>query len=69
MNKTFLFAVLALCGVVYGDEAGSPASSDVAVSYHKQIRPIFQARCQGCHQPARARANGHYDMTDFAAMI
>ena len=29
-------------------EAGAP------VSYYKQIRPIFQAHCQGCHQPAKA---------------
>ena len=24
------------------------------VSYYKQVRPIFQAHCQGCHQPAKA---------------
>ena len=37
------------------------------VSYFKQIRPIFQANCQGCHQPAKAR--GGYVMTDFARLI
>src|SRR4051812_5305671 len=37
------------------------------ISYFKQIRPIFQANCQGCHQPAKAK--GGYVMTDFAKMI
>jgi WD40 repeat protein len=33
------------------------------VSYDKQIRPILQAQCQGCHQPAKA--GGRYVMTAF----
>ncbi len=37
------------------------------VSYYKQIRPIFQAQCQGCHQPAKA--GGGYVMTDFARLL
>src|SRR4030095_3843765 len=37
------------------------------VSYFKQIRPIFQAHCQGCHQPAKAK--GGYVMTDFAKLL
>ena len=37
------------------------------VSYYNQIRPIFQAKCQGCHQPAKR--GGEYVMTDFAAML
>ncbi len=37
------------------------------VSYYKDIRPIFQAQCQGCHQPAKAR--GGYVMTDFARLL
>ncbi|HET6407673.1 MAG TPA: c-type cytochrome domain-containing protein [Chthoniobacteraceae bacterium] len=45
------------------------ATADEAkpVSYHKQIRPIFQAHCQGCHQPAKAK--GGYVMTDFAKLL
>ena len=30
------------------------SASGPKVSYDKQIRPIFQAQCQGCHQPAKA---------------
>ena len=37
------------------------------VSYFKKIRPIFQAHCQGCHQPSRAK--GGYVMTDFARLL
>src|SRR5215208_4628957 len=33
------------------------------ISFDKQIRPIFQANCQGCHQPAKA--GGEYVMTTF----
>jgi mono/diheme cytochrome c family protein len=36
------------------------------VSYFKQIRPIFQANCQGCHQPAKAE--GGFVMTEVAKM-
>ncbi len=43
------------------------ASAAVKVSYDKQIRPILQARCQGCHQPAKA--GGNYVMTAFERMV
>ena len=37
------------------------------VSYFRDIRPIFQANCQGCHQPAKPK--GGYVMTDFAKLL
>lgn len=37
------------------------------VSYYKDIRPVFQAKCQGCHQPAKAK--GDYVLTDVAKLI
>jgi WD40 repeat protein len=37
------------------------------VSYYNDIRPLFQARCHGCHQPAKDK--GDYIMTDFAALL
>ena len=37
------------------------------VSFHKQIRPILQANCFGCHQPAKAR--GDYVMTNFDKLV
>ena len=43
------------------------AGPAVKVSYDKQIRPILQAHCQGCHQPAKA--GGAYVMTAFDRML
>jgi WD40 repeat protein/mono/diheme cytochrome c family protein len=37
------------------------------VSYYKQVRPILQAQCQGCHQPAKA--GGGYVMTAFDRLM
>lgn len=37
------------------------------VSYYEHIRPVFQAKCQGCHQPAKAKSE--YIMTDVASLI
>jgi len=42
-----------------------PATPEI--SFYKQIRPIFQANCHGCHQPAKA--GGDYDMTSFEKML
>ena len=48
--------------------AMAPAeAADKPVSYWKQVRPVFQAHCQGCHQPAKAK--GGYVMTDFARLL
>ena len=53
---------------VFAQEEEPPAPEGTrAVSYYKEIRPIFQAHCQGCHQPAKA--NGEYVMTDFAKLV
>ena len=48
---TIFVASLSLCISAFGDK---PASAD-AVSFHKQVKPILQAHCQGCHQPANTR--------------
>ena len=53
-----LTAAIALVGsTAFADEAKSK------VSFYKQVRPILQAQCQGCHQPAKA--SGEYVMTTF----
>jgi mono/diheme cytochrome c family protein len=48
-------------------EDGREEDPNAPVSYFKRIRPIFQAQCQGCHQPAKAK--GGYVMTDFAKLL
>jgi WD40 repeat protein/mono/diheme cytochrome c family protein len=59
------FVVAALFAVSV-NAADKPAAVE-KISYFKQIRPIFQANCQGCHQPAKSR--GDYVMTSFKTML
>lgn len=37
------------------------------VSYYENVRPVLQAKCQGCHQPAKAKSD--YVMTEVASLI
>lgn len=46
---------------------GSLAPAADPVSYYKDIRPLFQQHCQGCHQPAKAQ--GGYVMSDVADLL
>ena len=48
------------------DEPAKPIRP-AEVSYYKQVRPIFQANCQGCHQPAKTA--GGYVMTSFEKLV
>jgi WD40 repeat protein len=49
--------------------AGAPAAEDppAAVSYYKDVRPIFQQHCNGCHQPAKPM--GGFVMTSHADLF
>ncbi len=49
-----------------GAVSGEP-SSDSAISFSRDIQPILQANCLGCHQPAKA--GGGFVMTDFARLL
>jgi len=42
-------------------------ASPMKVSYYKDVRPIFQQHCQGCHQPAKPQ--GGYVMTAHADLL
>ncbi len=49
--------------------AGEPAPDEALespISYWQQVRPIFQAHCQGCHQAAKA--SGGYVMTSWQSI-
>ena len=37
------------------------------ISFTKDVRPIFQQHCQGCHQPAKAQ--GGYVLTDYSGLL
>ena len=58
-------ALLLVAGsAVRGNAADDPAQK---VSFDKQVRPIFQAHCQGCHQPSKP--SGGYVMTAFDRLL
>lgn len=46
-------SVLVLVGANRVSAADSPKEDPV--SFHRQLRPILQQKCQGCHQPAKLR--------------
>src|SRR6188474_2393373 len=48
-------------------EAKEKPAAKGSVSYYREIRPILQANCQGCHQPAKSK--GGYVMTDFKKLL
>jgi len=49
------------------DKTDKSAPTPRKISYDKDIRPIFQTHCQGCHQPAKK--GGDYVMTDFSLLL
>jgi WD40 repeat protein len=71
-KRNSVLAVLLLLGLLLSvmhqgyAQVKSPAPAQ-KISYYKQIRPVFQARCQGCHQPAKD--SGGYVMTQFEKLL
>src|SRR6266566_2269531 len=65
-----LVLCLALSGFTLA-ASGAPEKKEAKpvakVSYYHEIRPILQANCQGCHQPAKNK--GGYVMTDFKRLL
>jgi len=47
--------------------SAASAAEPEPVSYYRQVRPILQAHCQGCHQPAKR--SGDYLMTSFDTLL
>src|SRR5262249_58120985 len=58
------FAASVVPGAIGAETA---AQTNEIVSYCREIRPILQANCQGCHQPAKSK--GGYVMTDFKRLL
>ncbi len=65
LSACLLLPVISLFGAYSGKAAEE--SLPETVSYYEHVRPVFQAKCQGCHQPAKAKSD--YIMTDVAALI
>jgi len=63
-----LGALLAAHGqAVRAADAPEKAPEPKEVSYYRQVRPVFQQHCQGCHQPAKQK--GGYVMTHYADLL
>jgi WD40 repeat protein len=55
LNSWWLISVAAL--LVNGARVSAADAPKVEpISFHRQIRPILQQKCAGCHQPAKKRA-------------
>jgi WD40 repeat protein/mono/diheme cytochrome c family protein len=58
---------LALAGLTANGQDAKKDKIPDKISYYKDVRPLFQQQCQGCHQPAQAK--GGYIMTDYAELL
>jgi WD40 repeat protein len=67
--RCLVFPVSSFCPLSFLD-AQAPdkkESEPDKISYYKDVRPIFQQHCQGCHQPAKAQ--GGFIMSEFAELF
>ncbi|MCH2125811.1 MAG: hypothetical protein MK165_13520 [Pirellulaceae bacterium] len=60
-----LFIAIQSPTTVFGAEE-KPVGQD-PVSYYRDIRPVLQENCQGCHQPAKR--GGGYVMTNYDQLV
>src|SRR6185295_9149003 len=68
-TRGLLLALLAGATLALGAAAQEkkPEAAPSKVSFDRQIRPIFQGVCIGCHQPAKAK--GNYTMMSRENML
>src|SRR5947209_18390326 len=66
-GRTWLLALAASGAVAACLELSATAAESAKVSFYRDVRPILQANCQGCHQPAKAK--GGYVMTQFKGVM
>jgi WD40 repeat protein/mono/diheme cytochrome c family protein len=64
LTRSLILPLVLTASVFARVEPDDPAKP---ISYFRQVRPIFQAHCQGCHQPAKAK--GGYVMTEHAKLL
>src|SRR6266568_6862480 len=72
MNAPSFNLVLSLALAYFATTSTRAAEKNAAkpapkVSYYREIRPVLQANCQGCHQAAKNK--GGYVMTEFKRLL
>ncbi len=72
MTRSLAILVLFALATCYlnaagGEEPSKPEVAGVKVSYFRDVRPLLQAQCQGCHQPGKPE--GGYVMTSRDALL
>lgn len=66
-NFALSLGVMACCVSGLGADNGPAQLPGGEISYFRQILPVFQAHCHGCHQSAKA--SGGYVMTAFEPLF
>ena len=62
-----LLLTFALTPVYAADKPADKDALPAEVSFYKDVRPIFQQHCNGCHQPAKP--SGGFVMTSRAELL
>ena len=67
VKTTVSFLVLGLTGLlmqpVVAEDSAAPEETN-PVSFYRQVRPVLQRHCSGCHQPAKK--GGQLLLTSYA---
>jgi WD40 repeat protein len=61
-----LLSVFAIPSSLHSAEKGEAKQANEPVSFYRQVRPILQRRCAGCHQPAKK--GGQLLLTSFDSL-
>src|SRR5690349_21634316 len=67
LPMTVFRLILSVTVTFAGFSAFAEQPGSAPISYYRQVRPILQANCQGCHQPAKSK--GGYVMTEFKRLL
>jgi WD40 repeat protein len=67
IGLVFLVAAAVFIRPANADDGTEAGATETPISFYHDVRPIFQAHCFGCHQPARRR--GELDMTSRDALL
>jgi WD40 repeat protein/mono/diheme cytochrome c family protein len=65
--SALLLALFLNVGAASAQAADEPAPAPAKVSFYRQVRPLLQRHCSGCHQPAKA--GGNFILTAHALLM